>query len=343
MMQVVESTEYFALAQQYPIIDARSEAEWAQGHIPGSANVPILNNEHRKVVGTLYKQSGKEAAIMKGFQLAGPLFYDIFKKARKLARDRTLLLYCWRGGMRSHILAWMMQLADYKVYLLKGGYKAYRAQVHATIAQPWRLTVIGGPTGSGKTELLEQLRAAGAQVVNLEALAHHRGSAYGHIGLPPQPSVEYFENLLAQALQPLDVQQPVWIENESRFIGKVRIPDVFFSRLQAAPMVAIDMAQPLRKERIWAEYGAMPLPELLEATTHLEKKLGNERMRQACTALQAGDHHTWLDIVLHYYDKTYAHSTQQHKGSLHSFAPPTATPAHWVPPLLALNQQIWKQ
>lgn len=342
-MRVVESDEYFALAQQYPLVDARSEAEWAQGHIPGSANVPILNNEHRKVVGTLYKQSGKEAAIMKGFQLAGPLFYDIFKQARKLAKERTLLLYCWRGGMRSHILAWMMQLADYKVYLLKGGYKAYRAQVHATIAYPWQLLVIGGPTGSGKTELLELLRAAGEQVVNLEALANHRGSAYGHIGLPPQPSVEHFENLLAQALQPLDVHKTVWIENESRFIGKVRIPDVFFNRLQQAPMVTLELAQPARKERIWQEYGSMPLAQLLEATANLEKKLGNERMRQACAALEAGDHNTWLDIVLHYYDKTYGHSTQQHMGNVLGYTPTTTQPAEWAPHLIAMKNDIWKQ
>ncbi len=343
MIKVLEIEDFLKLGDAVPLLDARSESEFIQGHLPGSLNQPILNNEHRKIIGTLYKQSGKEAAVMKGFQLVGPLFYPIFKSIRKQAIEKKLAVYCWRGGMRSNILAWMMHLADYEVYLLKGGYKAWRGLVHASFEKPFCFTVLSGKTGVGKTAVLKELEAAGEQVLDLEGLANHRGSAFGHLGMPPQPSVEHFENLIGEQLLRFDVDKPVWIENESRFVGKVRVPDILYQQILQKPLISIEMDLSTRKERIWAEYGAMPLEGLIEATENLVKKLGGDRMKLACNSLLEGDQNTWLDILLHYYDKTYDHSIQLRQGGINAFTADTNHPDQWVQDLITMNEKIWKQ
>lgn len=343
MIKVLEIEDFLQQSGAIPLLDARSESEYTQGHLPGSLNQPILNNEHRKIIGTLYKQGGKEAAVMKGFQLVGPLFYPIFKNIRNMAIDKKLALYCWRGGMRSNILAWMMHLADYEVYLLKGGYKAWRGLAHATFEKPYQFTVLSGKTGVGKTEVLRALKAAGQQVLDLEGLANHRGSAFGHLGLPPQPTVEHFENLIAEKLMQFDLEKPVWIENESRFVGKVRVPDLLYQQILQKPVISIEMDLLQRKERIWGEYGVMPVEGLIEATENLVKKLGGDRMKLACNSLLEGDPFAWLDILLHYYDKTYNHSMQLRQGDMHLYTPTEIDPARWVEDLIDLNKKIWKQ
>ena len=295
-------------------IDARSESEFAKGHIPGSINVPLLTNEHRIEVGTLYKQLGKEAAIMKGFQLAGPRFYDIFKSMRKQANEQSVAIYCWRGGMRSNILAWMMNLADYRVSLLKGGYKAYRQYIHGLFEQQWKWIVIAGKTGVGKTKVLQALKARGEQVLDFEALAHHKGSAFGHLGEKPQPTVEHFENLIGWQLRHFNPDEPIWIENESRFIGTVRIPDALFNQTLEMPVVELETSEAKRRELVLEAYGQFPVNDLLEATRKLERRLGGDRMKEACASLEEGDFNGWLDVLLPYYDKTYAHSSMMRKG-----------------------------
>lgn len=325
-----------------PVVDVRSEGEYAQGHIPGSINVPLLTNEHRVQVGTLYKQMGKEAAVLKGFQLAGPRFYDIFKAVRKVSDEHRVSIYCWRGGMRSNIVSWMMNLSDYKVNLLQGGYKSYRNYAHELFARQWKWIVVDGKTGSGKTLLLHELAARGEQVLDLEALANHRGSSFGHIGLPPQPSVEHFENLVAWELRMFDPAKPVWVENESRFIGQIKIPDALFNQTRAMPVFEVERPDDVRREMIWEEYGKLPQTELVEATERLSKRLGGDRMKQACTALVAGDWQGWLDVLLPYYDKTYAHSKQTHSGTITKLLL-TGNHQNDVDALVRLKEEIWKK
>ncbi|HXV98610.1 MAG TPA: tRNA 2-selenouridine(34) synthase MnmH, partial [Anaerolineae bacterium] len=240
MIDAKELDAFLQTGDSLPIIDVRSEAEYAKGHIPGSINIPLLTNEQRVQVGTLYKQMGREAAVMKGFQLVGPQFYDRFKAMRKLAHEQELRIYCWRGGMRSNIMAWMMNLAEYRVHVLQGGYKAWRQYAHELFAQSWQWTILAGKTGVGKTALLRQLALRGEQVLDFEQLANHKGSAFGHLGQEPQPTVEHFENLLAWKLKDMDIGQPIWIENESRFIGKVRIPDALFNQAIHSPVVEVE-------------------------------------------------------------------------------------------------------
>ncbi len=342
MIAVKEIEDFLISHEKTGSVDARSEDEFAQGHIPGSINIPLLTNEHRAKVGTLYKQMGKEAAVMKGFQLAGPRFYQIFKSLRKNAINQETAIYCWRGGLRSNILSWMLDLADYKVNLLKGGYKAYRQYAHLLFTLPFKWIVLSGKTGVGKTRLLQQLTRAGEQVLDYEELANHKGSAFGHIGLPEQPTVEHFENLVAWQLRKFDITKPVWIENESRFIGRVRIPDTLFNQTLAMPLVEMEIEDEKRRLFIWEEYGKHPVEMLVEATQKLERKLGGDRMKEACNALLADDWQGWLDILLPYYDKTYAHSQKVRTGKTYPLNL-TGQEGTDVRALIALKENIWKQ
>ena len=299
--------EYLKLVREsgWLLLDTRSPSEYRQAHIPGAINLPLLNDEHRAAVGTAYKQQGRDAAVLLGFELVGPSFAGFVKQVRELTENREISLYCWRGGMRSGIMAWVLELAGYRVHVLKGGYKAYRARVREQLATPMPLRVLGGRTGSGKTELLQALAAAGEQVIDLEALANHKGSAFGGLGQEPQPSNEQFENLLAGRIGKLDPARRVWIENESRTIGRVKLPDTLYEAIRNAPVTELVVPDSVRRERILHEYESFPVEQLAEKTAQLQKRLGLERTRTAITALHEGRLHDWLDCILPYYDKTY--------------------------------------
>ncbi|MFN4299073.1 MAG: tRNA 2-selenouridine(34) synthase MnmH [Thermaurantimonas sp.] len=344
MIREVEIGDFLNLIEMgFPTIDARSESEYSVGHIPGSYNIPLLNDEHRAAVGTAYKQMGREAAVELGFKLVGPLFFEKFKSLQqKAGKEKKLLIYCWRGGMRSNILAWMMHLADYEVYVLKGGYKAFRNWALKYFEAPHSFIVLGGMTGSGKTEILRILMTKGEKVLDLEHLASHRGSAFGHIDMPPQPTNEHFENLIAIQLFRYHDLKPIWVENESRKIGRLKIPDALFDQLIKAPTVVVEVPESIRKRRVLDEYGKYDTIALSEATRKLQKRLGNERMNSALNALHNKDLNKWLDTVLPYYDKTYQYDLEKRNSTV------LFVPFDWnnidesISKLFDLSMKLWK-
>jgi tRNA 2-selenouridine synthase len=296
---------------QAVLLDVRSEKEFERGHIPGAVSMPLLNDTHRHEIGTIYKNQGRQAAVLKGFELVGPLFHRLVQDTLKLCGNGPVFLYCWRGGMRSGIMAWLFQMAGLKVSLLKGGYKAYRSRVHEQLHTPLPIVVLGGKTGSGKTEVLNLLKESGEQVIDLEGLACHKGSAFGLLGMPPQPSQEQFENLLAAEVEKLDLKREVWLENESRLIGRIVLPTVIYEAMRAAMVVEVRVERNQREERIRKEYCVFPAADLAEHTGRIKKRLGPQHLKQALHFLDEGDKDAWLKIVLDYYDKTYAHSNSQ--------------------------------
>ncbi|WP_416670847.1 tRNA 2-selenouridine(34) synthase MnmH [Egbenema bharatensis] len=171
------------------ILDVRSPAEYEQGHIPGAVSFPLFSNEERAIVGTCYKQQGREQAIELGFEIAGPKCAEFVRRAKGLAPDRLVRVHCWRGGMRSEAIAWILKMAGLRVSVLEGGYKSFRRWVLSCFDQPKPILILGGMTGAGKTVILQELAVRGAQVLDLEALANHRGSSYGNLGLPPNPAM----------------------------------------------------------------------------------------------------------------------------------------------------------
>lgn len=312
MTQTLGVGEFIKKYESDPVLllDARSEKEFDHAHIPGAVNLPLLNNENRHLIGIEYKKNGREAAVALGFKLVGPVFHEFIEKAKKLTDRKQIMIYCWRGGMRSGIMSWILSMAGYKVTLLNGGYKSFRNYILDQFKTNRNIIIVGGNTGSGKTDVLKELRLLGMQTIDLENLANHRGSAFGNLGLPPQPSTEYFENLLGLQWKNTDSSQILWIEGESRTIGRVKIPDDVFNQLQAAPMMELKCTKEFRKKRIIDEYGVFKKEELAECTSKLKKKLGNLRLSEALHALEAGDLDAWLEILIKYYDDNYTYSME---------------------------------
>jgi len=309
--KLITLEELWNLRQIYPIIDARSEGEFAQSHIHGAINLPILNDEERKIVGTIYKQEGSENAVLKGFELVGPRFHEIIKEAISLFPNKKVIIYCWRGGMRSQILSWLLSMAGFEVYRLQGGYKVYRAYTFQLVRSDFKLLVLGGKTGTGKTVILKQLAQIGEQIIDLEKIANHKGSAFGGIGQAEQPSVEQFENLLAEDLRVLNSKKTIWVENESRSIGLNVIPTEFFHQMQNAPLIEIEKSAENRIAHIASEYGNLPQNELIEAVMKLRKRLGIQRTNEAIEAIQNHQNAEWISNLLIYYDATYAHGMKR--------------------------------
>ncbi|HEY9661754.1 MAG TPA: tRNA 2-selenouridine(34) synthase MnmH [Allocoleopsis sp.] len=293
------------------ILDVRSPAEYEQGHIPGAISFPLFTNEERAQVGTCYKQQGRDQAVELGFEIAGPKCADFVKRAKEFADDRQVRVHCWRGGMRSGAIGWILEMAGLKVSLLSGGYKAFRRWVLSSFEQSQPIVILGGMTGCGKTEILKAMAQQGVQVLDLEALANHRGSSYGNLGLPPQPTTEQFENLLAMQWTTLNPQVPVWLEAESKRIGTCRIPQAVFQQMDRSPVFEVSRSRAERLNGLVELYGAADREELIVATERIRKRLGGQQTQAAVSYLQQDQLAAACDIILDYYDKTYTYDLQR--------------------------------
>jgi len=310
------------LAAPGPILDVRSPGEYGHGHIPGAIEFPLFSDEERAQVGICYKQQGRDAAVELGFAIAGPKFADFIAKARQLAPGRQLRLHCWRGGMRSGGVAWVLAMAGFQVITLEGGYKAFRRWVRQALAQPRPLLLLAGMTGTAKTDTLLALATQGEQVLDLEGLAHHRGSSYGGIGMPPQPSTEHFENLIAWQWATTSPHHPVWIEAESRRIGTCRIPDELFRQMQAAPIFEVRRSLHERLDYLVRLYGEADPQALIAATQRIRKRLGGQRTQEAIELIRQGALKEAFAILLTYYDRAYQYDLDRRQ--------PTITPLDGV-------------
>ncbi len=314
MITRVDTDEFLRLAQQHPVLDVRSPGEYAHAHIPGAFSLPLFSDEERKVTGTIYKQQSREKAIKAGLDFYGPKMRPMVEQAEAILKSRgkgkTLLIHCWRGGMRSAGVAWLMDLYGFKVYTLAGGYKAYRQWVLKKVAAPYRYCVIGGYTGSGKTAILQQLAKRGEQILDLEGAAGHRGSAFGALGMPAQPGQEQFENTLAMSLSHADPARSIWIEDESRRIGNVNVPAGLWEHLRKGHVYFLDIPVTERLALIVKDYGRYRIEELAANIMRIRKRLGGLATRDALGYLAEGNHQDCFRILLTYYDRFYRHDIQ---------------------------------
>jgi tRNA 2-selenouridine synthase len=313
MAEKLNPNAFLDAARTYPILDVRSPSEYARAHIPGAISLPIFDDTERAAVGTCYKQQGKDQAIELGLEFVGPKLANWVKQVKKLAVEGTVLVHCWRGGMRSSSMAWLFETAGLRVKLLVGGYKAYRNYVLEFLEQPIPIRVLGGKTGSGKTEILLEMKHRGFQVVDLEGLAHHRGSAFGHLGLAPQPTSEHFENTLVQELIGMDFSKEIWMEDESRHIGKVFMGAPFYEQLRKAPILFLDIEAKHRLPHLVEVYASYPKEMLAQALEKIKKRMGGQHYQEAVLALENNDFSLVADLTLHYYDKAYLHGLEQRK------------------------------
>ncbi|MGD9930978.1 MAG: tRNA 2-selenouridine(34) synthase MnmH [Mangrovibacterium sp.] len=306
MIQKLTIHQYYQQLKRLPVIDVRSPGEHRKGHIPGAVNIPLFSDAERARVGTVYVQQSREKAIELGYQLVTPKLDQFIAQSEEVAPARELVVHCWRGGMRSASFA--QHLADNgfrKVYVLEGGYKAYRNYVLDFFAQPFRLRIIGGYTGSGKTHLLNALKTRGLQVVDLEGLACHKGSAFGGIDQPEQPTIEQFENNLQEEFRRLDLGRPIWLEDESHNIGGVKIPLNLFNQMRNQTVYFLDIPQPKRIDHLVAEYGNCPPQHLAASIERISKRLGGLAATEAMQFLEEGNYREVAQRTLHYYDKSY--------------------------------------
>jgi tRNA 2-selenouridine synthase len=309
MAELLNIESFISLSAKYPVIDVRSPSEFLQGHIPGAANIPLFDDHERKVVGTAYKQVNRESAMYAGLEFAGKKLVKLAKEGERMAgKNRRLLVHCWRGGMRSQSMVWLFETMGITCYLLEGGYKSYRHYVREVLAFPLHLMVIGGRTGSGKTAILHHMKSSGEQVIDLEGLARHKGSAFGALGEPDQPTTEQFENELCCEISPLDHEKITWIEDESRNVGRCVIPVELFSRMRESEMIFLDISRELRARHLVDDYAQYEQEALKSCVLKIEKRLGGDRTREALESIEMKDYYQTAMITLHYYDKAYMYS-----------------------------------
>lgn len=313
MISNLHIEDYLNILKSSPTIDVRSPLEYEHAHIPGSLNLGLLNNDERKIIGTTYKNKGNQAAVIQGYQLVGPKFSTYIEEALKIAPEKSINVYCWRGGLRSNIMAFVLHTAGFKVNLLKGGYKSFRSWANDCFQIKKNIKIIGGKTGSGKTLIIESLSRIGEQVINLEGLANHRGSAFGSLGQLTQNSNEQFENLIALQWKEINPNKTLWLENESRTIGSNVIPLPIFMQMQNATTIDIRLPLEERVNYIVQEYGCINKIELANNTLKLKKRLGNLRLQQALESLGENDLNAWAIMMLEYYDKTYTYGNSKRK------------------------------
>lgn len=309
----VDIEEFLNLAKEFPVIDVRSPGEFGHGHIPVANNIPLFDNDERTKVGTTYKNVGRQAAIKIGLELVGPKLSSFVKQVEEIiAKHRSssnshpaLLVHCWRGGMRSANFAWLLNLSGIKTFTLRKGYKAYRNFVLKDFERNAKIIILGGTTGSGKTEILKELQKEGEQIIDLEGLAHHKGSSFGAIGQEKQPTQETFENEISEIWNSFDFSKRIWLEDEAKSIGKNFIPEPLWKQMKEAPIVRINVPKEERIKRLVSDYGKFDKKLLEEAIMRITKRLGPQHAKTALQELGKANLATVADIMLVYYDKSY--------------------------------------
>ena len=297
------------------IIDARSPSEYAEDHLPGAINAPTLDDEERELVGTIYKERSAFDAKRVGAPLAARnIARHIEERFAERPKGWRPLVYCWRGGGRSGSMVHVLRQVGWNAQRLEGGYKAFRRQVVAeleTLPQPFTFHVICGATGSGKSRLLEALAAEGAQVLDLEALAAHRGSVLGGLPDAPQPTQKSFETLLWTALSQFDPARPVWVESESRKIGTLRVPDALLARMRDSRCFRLEAPADVRVQLLLEDYRHfVGSPAALLAKLELLRDLhGAERLDLWRGHLERGAWEPLVhDLLESHYDPAYRKS-----------------------------------
>ncbi len=300
-----------------PLIDVRSPGEYYKGHMPNSINIPLFDNEERSILGIVYKNNGREKAVIKGLEFLAIKIENIINKLFEVINDYklksynsqfndpTLKIYCARGGMRSQSICWLLEKYNYRSVTLNNGYKSYRKWTLDSFNQEWEIVVMGGKTGTGKTRILKLLRDNNYQIIDLEGLASHRGSTFGGLGMTAQPSNEQFENMLAEELKGFIKNKKIFIEAESANIGKCKIPHEFFSQMKTADRIEIKKSESNRIDELIKTYSIFEEKDLIEAVLRIKKRLGPQRTTIAIESIKNKDWQSVCKSVLEYYDKCY--------------------------------------
>ncbi|MBS4032488.1 MAG: tRNA 2-selenouridine(34) synthase MnmH [Clostridiales bacterium] len=304
---------------QYFIVDVRSPLEYAEASIPGAVNIPLFDDQERAVVGTTYKQEGTDQAKMVGLSLVSPRLPKMVEKIISAAAGREIVLYCWRGGMRSRSIFTLLEALGYPVLQLVGGYKAFRRRVNkflndATVNVP--VIVLNGLTGVGKTLVIKELQQMNAPALDLEAMANHRGSAFGSVGLGKPRSQKDFEALLFLEIHKCKDAPFLIVEGEGKCIGSVVIPEFFYQAMLDGQHILLETGLETRVERIVDEYRNVSVEnteDLATAVLALQKRLGKNKCEELAEQVRQGEfHYAATCLCTEYYDSYYKDSRRRH-------------------------------
>jgi len=305
------------------IIDVRTPAEFAEDHIPGAINCPVLSDEERITVGTLYKQASPfEARKIGAALVAKNIAHHLQTRFHDRPKSWRPLIYCWRGGQRSGAMSIIFAQVGWAAHKLEGGYKTYRRDVLEkleALPQSFTFRVICGPTGSGKSRLLDALVASGQQVLDLETLAKHRGSVLGRLPGQPQPAQKWFDSALLQALQRLDPARPVYVEAESSKIGTITLPAALVAAMHASECLLLETPLEIRVAGLLEDYHHYPdNPETLIAHLQsLHRFHGAKQLEHWSTLIRAGDFAALVaELLALHYDPSYFRATTSHYAQL---------------------------
>lgn len=299
------------LIDSHLVVDVRTPLEYGEDHIPGAISVPLLSNEERVEIGTLYKQDGPHPARLRGLEITAPRLPVIVAEIAAAAAGRPVLVYCWRGGLRSRTVTAVLELTGYRATQLPGGYKTYRNHVAAyfeRFVSPGPLVVLHGLTGIGKTTFLDRLAERGPwAVVDLEGLACHRGSAFGMIGLEQNLTQKRFESLLWDAFRRIPPGTPVVLEGESRRIGRVALPGELYEKMRDGVKIWCEASLETRVSRLLEDYGREEYrAEMVAALERIRKKLGGEKYVELSGYLERWELEPFVrELCVSYYDRNY--------------------------------------
>jgi len=287
------------------IIDVRAPIEFFKGHIPNAINIPLFEDSERAEIGTLYKQQGKDTAVNRGLEIVSPKMISFVNEVKTLSKNKKVFVYCFRGGMRSNSFAWLMNTSGLDAVIMNGGYKAFRNFVLEYFDQERKIILLGGKTGSGKTDILKKLNEQSLQIVDLEGIAHHKGSAFGAINEQKQNPQQVFEHQLFHQLSELDSTKPVILEDESQTIGFNKLPHGLWQQMKLAPIVKIEIPFELRVQKLVEDYTTVDIDALKACVGKISQQLGTLNTKLCLQYLDDKNLSDVARLSLLYYDRAY--------------------------------------
>jgi tRNA 2-selenouridine synthase len=308
--------DFLTQARLLPVVDVRSPGEFSKGHIPGAVNICLFSDEERAHVGRLYHEKKPAVAVNAGMRMITPKINMLIDEAKAMAPAMKVLVHCWRGGIRSESFAFLLETAGFEAATLQGGYKAYRHKVMDGFMEPAPFIVLGGMTGSGKTTYLKMIADKGFQVLDIEAVACHKGSVFGGIGQKEQPCTQQFQNDLYDQWCRFDKHNAILVEDENTDIGMVSLPANLHFRIKHAPLIYLIKDKAIRAKTLAEEYGMDNDIELCSAIRSIGRRMGNEHMNLALKAIEGKNYLHAAEILLVYYDKSYHNNITRRPASM---------------------------